>query len=89
VSPFVGDEVFSGPAADLMAGVGRDPSTAGVAAAYPFADAFVIDTDDPTEIPERHVERTDTRIDDASDAERVSRACERALAASSDAEVTE
>jgi len=25
VSPFIGDEVFSGPAADLMAGVGRDP----------------------------------------------------------------
>jgi LPPG:FO 2-phospho-L-lactate transferase len=89
VSPFVGDQVFSGPAADLMAGVGRDPSTAGVAAAYPFADAFVLDTDDPTEIPERHVERTDTRIDDAADAERVSRACERALAAASDAEVTE
>ncbi|MFO8116111.1 MAG: 2-phospho-L-lactate transferase [Halorubrum sp.] len=95
VSPFVGDEVFSGPAADLMAGVGRDPSTAGVAAAYPFADAFVLDTDDPTEIPERRVERTDTRIDDASDAERVARACERALAAvtdgepEADAEVTE
>jgi LPPG:FO 2-phospho-L-lactate transferase len=33
VSPFVEDEVFSGPAADLMAGVGRDPSTAGVAEA--------------------------------------------------------
>ncbi|MGQ3329164.1 2-phospho-L-lactate transferase [Halorubrum sp. FL23] len=81
VSPFVGEEVFSGPAADLMAGVGRDPSTAGVADAYPFADAFVLDEDDPTDLPDRHVERTDTRIDDADDAERVSRACERALAA--------
>ena len=81
VSPFVGDEVFSGPAADLMAGVGRKPSTAGVADAYPFADAFVLDDDDPTELPERHVERTDTWIDDADDAERVARACERALAA--------
>jgi LPPG:FO 2-phospho-L-lactate transferase len=81
VSPFVGDEVFSGPAADLMTGVGRDPSTAGVAEAYPFADAFVLDDDDPTELSDRHVERTDTRIDDADDAERVSRACDRALEA--------
>ncbi|RLM67915.1 2-phospho-L-lactate transferase [Halorubrum sp. Atlit-8R] len=83
VSPFVGDEVFSGPAADLMAGVGREPSTAGVAAAYPFADAFVLDDADPTEL-DRHVERTDTEIDDADDAERVARACERALAAVDD-----
>ena len=91
VSPFVGDEVFSGPAADLMAGVGYEPSTAGVADAYPFADAFVLDDDDPTELRDRPVERTDTRIDDADDAERVARACERALAAvaGSDAEVAE
>ncbi|ELZ44014.1 LPPG:FO 2-phospho-L-lactate transferase [Halorubrum coriense DSM 10284] len=80
VSPFVGDEVFSGPAAELMRGVGREPSTAGVADAYPFADAFVLDDGDPTAL-DRHVERTDTRIDDADDAERVARACERALAA--------
>ncbi|WP_418285813.1 2-phospho-L-lactate transferase [Halorubrum sp. DTA46] len=89
VSPFVGDEVFSGPAADLMAGVGRDPSTAGVVAAYPFADAFVLDDADDTDVAAvadehdresvPHVERTDTRIDDADDAERVARACERAL----------
>ncbi|MDZ5810438.1 2-phospho-L-lactate transferase [Halorubrum sp. AD140] len=89
VSPFVGDEVFSGPAADLMAGVGREPSTAGVADAYPFADAFVLDAADPTDLPDRHVERTDTRIDDPDDAERVARACERALAAVTDATTTE
>jgi len=85
VSPFVGEEVFSGPAADLMAGVGREPSTAGVADAYPFADAFVLDDADDTDLrdrhPDLHVERTDTRIDDKDDAERVSRACERALGA--------
>ncbi|MWV63965.1 2-phospho-L-lactate transferase [Halorubrum sp. JWXQ-INN 858] len=80
VSPFVGDEVFSGPAAALMAGVGHEPSTAGVADAYPFADAFVLDDADPTAL-DRHVERTDTRIDDADDAERVARACKRALEA--------
>ena len=85
VSPFVGGEVFSGPAAELMAGVGLDPSTAGVADAYPFADAVVLDDDDPTDIDRAlagvHVEYTDTRIDDADDAERVARACDRALGA--------
>ncbi len=85
VSPFVGDEVFSGPAATLMAGVGLEPSTAGVVDAYPFADAFVLDENDSTDLDDtdsdRHVEYTDTRIDDAADAERVARACDRALEA--------
>jgi LPPG:FO 2-phospho-L-lactate transferase len=78
VSPFVEDTVFSGPAADLMAGVGLEPSTAGVAEAYPFADAFVLDDDDstPLDVP---VVRTDTTLDDAADAERVNRAVESAL----------
>ncbi|SNR50611.1 2-phospho-L-lactate transferase [Halorubrum vacuolatum] len=80
VSPFVGDRVFSGPAAELMEGVGYEPSTAGVAEAYPFADAFVLDESDPTDLA-RHVERTDTRIDGPDDAERVARACDRALEA--------
>ena len=78
VSPFVGDEVFSGPAAKLMAGTGREPSTAGVAAAYPFADAFVLDDADPTEL-DRPVVRTDTTLDSTADAERVWAACEDAL----------
>ncbi|RLN01576.1 2-phospho-L-lactate transferase [Haloarcula sp. Atlit-7R] len=79
VSPFIEDTVFSGPAADLMAGVGLEPSTAGVAEAYPFADAFVLDDDDstPLDVP---VVRTDTTLDDAADAERVNRAVEEALA---------
>jgi len=79
VSPFVGGEVFSGPAATLMASVGREPATAGVAAVYPFADAFVLDDDDPTEL-DRPVVRTDTRIDDTEDATRVTRAVDDALA---------
>jgi LPPG:FO 2-phospho-L-lactate transferase len=78
VSPFVEDRVFSGPAAELMRGVGRDPSTAGVADAYPFADAFVLDDDDSTDL-DRPVVRTDTRIEGAADAERVSRACRDAI----------
>ncbi|MBX0294506.1 2-phospho-L-lactate transferase [Haloarcula nitratireducens] len=79
VSPFVGDEVFSGPAADLMAGVGREPSTAGVAEGYPFADAFVLDDDDETSLS-RPVVRTDTTLSDETDSARVARAVADALA---------
>jgi LPPG:FO 2-phospho-L-lactate transferase len=79
VSPFVGSEAFSGPAPALMAGVGYEASTAGVADAYPFADAFVLDDEDPTEL-DRPIVRTDTRMDDAADAARVARAVEAALA---------
>ncbi|WP_158056292.1 2-phospho-L-lactate transferase [Halorussus halophilus] len=78
VSPFVEDEVFSGPAAKLMAAVGYDASTAGVADAYPFADAFVLDDADGTELS-RPVVRTDTKMDDDGDAERVAQAVADAL----------
>jgi LPPG:FO 2-phospho-L-lactate transferase len=79
VSPFVEDQVFSGPAAKLMAAVGHDPSTAGTAEAYPFADAFVLDDEDGTSL-DRPVVRTDTAMNSPEDAERVARAVERALA---------
>jgi len=79
VSPFVEDEVFSGPAGDLMAGVGREPSTAGVAEHYPFVDAFVLDADDGTEL-DRPAVRTDTTLDDEDDSDRVARAIDDALA---------
>jgi LPPG:FO 2-phospho-L-lactate transferase len=78
VSPFVEDRVFSGPAAKLMAAVGYDPSTAGVAAAYPFADAFVLDEADGTSLA-RPTVRTDTEMADADDAARVLAAVEDAL----------
>jgi len=78
VSPFVEDEVFSGPAAKLMDAVGYEPSTRGVADAYPFADAFVLDVEDGMEL-DRPVVRTDTKMDDDADAARVWRACEHAL----------
>ena len=70
VSPFIEDQVFSGPAADLMAATGREPSTQGVADAYPFVDAFVVDSDDDTKL-DRPVVRTDTEINTAADSERV------------------
>lgn len=78
VSPFVEDDVFSGPAANLMQGIGYDPSTAGVAEAYPFADIFVLDSDDGTDL-DRPTVRTDTTLDDPADAERVLDACLEAL----------
>ncbi|MFO7832498.1 MAG: 2-phospho-L-lactate transferase [Halohasta sp.] len=79
VSPFVEDEVFSGPAAELMAGTGREPSTRGVADAYPFVDAFVLDSADGTDL-DRPIVRTDTKIDDEADSERVMAAVVDALA---------
>ncbi|MDL5361432.1 2-phospho-L-lactate transferase [Halalkalicoccus sp. NIPERK01] len=78
VSPFVEGRVFSGPAGDLMAATGHEPSTAGVAEAYPFADAFVLDSDDRTELG-RPVVRTDTTMDSPTDATRVARAVREAL----------
>ena len=78
VSPFVEDQVFSGPAAKLMTATGYEASTRGVADAYPFVDAFVLDDEDGTEL-DRPVVHTDTRMDDDADAERVWRACEQAL----------
>ncbi|PSP90432.1 2-phospho-L-lactate transferase [Halobacteriales archaeon QS_4_69_34] len=78
VSPFVGEDAFSGPAAKLMDAVGLAPSTAGVADAYPFCDAFVLDEIDDTSLA-RPVVRTDVVIDGPADAERVSRAVADAL----------
>jgi len=78
VSPFRGDEAFSGPVGELMGAVGAEPSTAGIATAYPFADAFVVDEDDDATF-DRPVVRTDIEIDGREDAARVVQACERAL----------
>ena len=70
VSPFIEDRVFSGPAGDLMAATGREPSTQGVANSYPFVDVFVLDSDDDTDL-DRPVVRTDSEINTAADSERV------------------
>ncbi len=78
VSPFVEDRVFSGPAGDLMTATGYEPSTAGVAEIYPFADAFVLDTADETEL-DRPVVHTDTAMETTADAARVARAVREAL----------
>ncbi len=78
VSPFVEHETFSGPAASLMAGVGYEPTTAGVAAAYPWADAFVLDETDGTDL-DRPVVRTDITMESPADAKRVATAVSAAL----------
>lgn len=78
VSPFVEDRLFSGPADKLMAAAGYDPSTAGVGDAYPFADAFVLDSSDETDL-DRPTVRTDTNLSTETDASRVARAASNAL----------
>lgn len=74
VSPFVERTVFSGPAASLMEGTGRAPSTAGVAAMLPEVDAFVLDSEDETPL-ERPTVRTDTTMATQEDATRVFETC--------------
>ncbi|WP_265111693.1 2-phospho-L-lactate transferase [Halosolutus halophilus] len=78
VSPFLGDEVFSGPAGDLMEAVNAEPSTEGLATAYPFADAYIVDEDDDTEF-DRPTIRTDIEIESRKDAARVIRAIDHAI----------
>ena len=78
VSPFLGEKVFSGPAASLMEAVGLTPATAGLPDAYPFVDAIVVDETDKTELAVPTV-TTDIRIDDDDDATRVLEAVARAL----------
>lgn len=79
VSPFVGDDLFSGPAAKLMRATNTEASTAGMAESYPFADAFVVDERDPTELG-RPTVTTDIGIDDREDSMRVVEAVADALA---------
>ncbi len=78
VSPFVEDRVFSGPAGKLLEATGYEASSAGVAEAYPFVDAFVLDTDDGTAL-DRPVVRTDTELGSPEDGARVCRAVREAL----------
>ena len=78
VSPFLGDTVFSGPAASLMEAVGLTPTTAGLPEAYPFVDAIVVDETDETDLAVPTV-ATDIRIDGPNDAARVLEAVASAL----------
>ena len=73
VSPFVEDRVFSGPADKLMRAAGYEASTRGMADAYPFADGFVLDTEDGTAL-DRPTVRTDTTMQTDADGQRVAAA---------------
>lgn len=71
VSPFVGGEVVSGPAAKLMRATGLPADSTGVYEAYSdFLDVLVVDGDKPTDVDCRVVEE-DTRIDGREDAARL------------------
>ena len=78
VSPFLGDDAFSGPAGELMKAVDAEPSTDGLATAYPFADAYIIDNTDDAEF-DRPTIQTDIGIDSQEDAARVIRAIDEAI----------
>ncbi|APX96068.1 2-phospho-L-lactate transferase [Natronorubrum daqingense] len=78
VSPFLGDDAFSGPAGELMGAVDATPNTEGLATAYPFADAFVVDDTDDA-VFDRPTFQTDIRIDTPDDAARVARTIEQAI----------
>jgi LPPG:FO 2-phospho-L-lactate transferase len=73
VSPFVGGEVVSGPAAKLMRSVGLPPSSRGVYEAYSgFLDVLVFDGEKPElEDADCRVVKEDTHIDGREDAARL------------------
>lgn len=69
VSPFVGGDVVSGPAAELMEAVGLEPSTRGVYHAYEeFLDVLVVDESEGELDVDCDVVVADTVIDEPSDA---------------------
>lgn len=74
VSPFVGGEVVSGPAAKLMRAVGLPASSGGVYEAYSdFLDVLVVDGEEPAAVGDMdcRVVSEDTRIDGREDATRL------------------
>ena len=72
VSPFVGGEVVSGPAAKLMRAVGLPASSRGVYEAYSdFLDVLVVDGEKPEVDGDCRLVEEDTRIDGGKNAERL------------------
>ena len=68
VSPFIGDRPVSGPAAELMAAEGLEPTSRGVFGLYEgFVDVFVQDVRDPVEVP--GAVRADTLMTDMARSE--------------------
>ncbi len=74
VSPFVGGDVVSGPAAELMEAVGLEPSTRGVCHAYEeFLDVLVVDESEEELEVDCQVVSSDTLLDGRGDAYRLTR----------------
>jgi LPPG:FO 2-phospho-L-lactate transferase len=73
VSPFVGGEVVSGPAAKLMLATGLEPSSRGVYDAYSdFLDVLVVDDEATgTDEVDCRVVEDDTHIDGRDNAARI------------------
>lgn len=63
ISPIVGDKPVSGPAGKLMAAMGYEVSSAGVAQCYAdFLDVLVVDQRDDCVLPDVGVVKTDTMM---------------------------
>ncbi|HZT96197.1 MAG TPA: 2-phospho-L-lactate transferase, partial [Chloroflexota bacterium] len=79
VSPIVGGEAVSGPAAQLMRAVALEPSASGVAAAYAsFLDLLVVDSRDPDAVSQveatgMRAASTDTLMPDLESKRRLAR----------------
>lgn len=72
VSPFVGGDVVSGPAAKLMRATGLEPSSRGVYEAYSdFLDVLVVDGEKPEVGEDCRVVAEETRIEGREDAARL------------------
>lgn len=81
VSPFLGDQAFSGPADDLMAAQGNPPGTAGLRACYEgFLDGILADVSD-NNAPASAAFRTDIAMPDLQGRVRVAAAAVDAVTA--------
>lgn len=70
VSPFLGADAFSGPAAELMEARGLPVGTPGLPEVYPFVDAIILDDEDDTSLSTPTVQ-TDITIETQSDVGRI------------------
>lgn len=76
VSPFIGEEIVSGPAPKLMRAVGLEPTTRGVYEAYSdFVDTVVVDESDPNEYDFRGTEvlRADIMMETRDDSRQLAK----------------
>jgi LPPG:FO 2-phospho-L-lactate transferase len=74
VSPFVGGQTVKGPAADIMASLGHDPSPTGLGGLYAgLLDHLVVDPGDTAVVPGVHVHPADIMIGQREQASRLAK----------------